>query len=126
MSECCTTTTSESCGPRDARGPALIAPPFPTAARGRDQDGSRFVEDVTLDDLRAHSLLLRLGRSLRPGTALLIMIRIGAGQLVGAPAPAVAIRGRVVQSTPEPLGGYAVAISFDRYRFLSGPDRMQH
>jgi hypothetical protein len=101
-----------------SHGPALIAPPFPATARGKDEDGGRFIEEATLDDLRAHSLCLRLSHALAPGAALLIVIGIGADHPSGTAAPAVAIRGIVTQSTPLPLGGYAVVVSFDRYRFL--------
>lgn len=112
-------STSER--PRPARRPTLIAPPFAAIVRGRDGAGSRFAENGTLDDMRAHSLSLRLGRDLRPGSTLFIVISIGSGHPDGPLAPAVAIRGKVTQVTRQPLSGYTVTVSFDRYRFLFVP-----
>lgn len=109
--------------PQAMRGTILIAPPFPAIARAKDLDDSRFEEAVSLEDLRAHSLSVRLSRAVRPGAAIFIVIGIGSDHPSDAVAPAVAIRGVVAQAQAEPLGGFVVAISFCRYRFLFLPSQ---
>lgn len=104
--------------PTSLHSPALIEPPFPVTVRGKDARGNRFAAVAALAMLHAHSLSLRLARTLEPSTALFIVFSIGAHRSSGVVAPAVAIRGMVLWSTPHPNGGYLVAIQYDRHRFL--------
>lgn len=105
----------------DTGSPGLLAPPFPTRVRGRDLDGMRFEEVVTLDNLCANGLSLRLGHCPRPGTPLFIVMSIVPQSHGPTMAPAVAIRGTVVHAMPHPPRGFAIAVNFDHYRFLFEP-----
>ncbi|NTW02751.1 MAG: hypothetical protein HGA19_15970 [Oscillochloris sp.] len=106
---------------RSTHHTALIQPPFPAVARGKDCDGRRFNEQVALHNLCAHSLTIHLTHAMRPGSPLFIVIHIGTKRIEKSATPAIAIRGMVCQAIRVSSESYIVMITFDKHRFLFAP-----
>lgn len=107
---------TKSCGER--RNIARLDVPFPALVRGYMPNGRRFEEEITLDNLSAHGLHVRLSQTLVIGEPLFVLVRFTLGDSYRVPGPGVAARGIVLRTERLPDGHCGVAIMFLRHRLL--------
>src|ERR1043166_5123544 len=86
-----------------------IVGPFPANVSGIDAGGERFETEAALDDLSASDFNLRLGRLVKPGDKLFVVVQ-------GYEAK-VAMRGIIARCERED-GDCQVTVAINRYRFL--------
>ncbi len=106
----------------ERRGAPRLAEPFPALVRGRPRSGRPFEEELTLDNLSAHGMHLRLRHMATIGDLLFVIVRFTLGATLQTPGPGVAIRGIVLRSKRQKDGHYAVALVFIRHRLLFAPE----
>ena len=95
-----------------------VAVPFPAVIRGVDTSGDRFEVSTVLDTLSTSGLYVRLVRLVEPGATMFVVVRLSTMPNLAAPAPCVAVRGRVIRIEPLADRMYGVAVTFTRHRFL--------
>lgn len=115
------TRTDEPAGVERVADPVHGAP-FPgffaATVRGVDERGTPFEEGVPLDGHLDGDLYLRLGRAVKTGSELFLVLRPAAQLDGGLPALRVALRGRVGRIHPLCGGGYDLRITVFEYRHL--------
>ncbi len=102
----------------DRRSKPRISKPFPVRVRGIDGDGHQFEVDVSLDNLSAGGLYLRLSRVVPKGTRLFFLIKFSSGSEDWGPGLKVAARGVVVREQSLLCGDCGIAVAFTRYRII--------
>jgi hypothetical protein len=101
----------------ERRSALRLTTPFPALVRWRS-DGQSCEEIVTLENLSAHGLRMRLLQRLRLGEAAFVLVRFNLDAQLRMPGPGVAIRGVVVRADLLEAGGSTVALLFTRHRML--------
>jgi hypothetical protein len=107
----------ESAHRKERRRKPRIERPFPAIVRGVDIDGTPFEITTKLDNISASGLYMRLTPRLQPNAELSIIARLSLS-LVAGDGAVVALRGRVVRTDSQAVGGFGVAVEVKQREFL--------
>jgi hypothetical protein len=110
-------TVARAVSQAERRSALRLTTPFPALVRWRS-DGQSFEEVVTLENLSAHGLRMRLVQRLRLGDTAFVLVRFNLGAQLRMPGPGVAIRGVVVRADLREAGGCTIALLFIQHRML--------
>jgi hypothetical protein len=105
-------------GRLERRSALRLTTPFPALVRWRNSAGQPVEEEVTLDNLSAHGLGLRLARHCIAGDSLFVLVRFTIGVSCRVAGPGVAVRGIVVRAEPCDDGRCAIGMLFVQHRMV--------
>jgi hypothetical protein len=95
-----------------------IETPFRAIVRGATLGARRFEEHTVLDNLSSCGLYLRIGRPVRQGSKLFVLIRLSGVGNEGGPAGCIALHGVVLRVEARPGNVFSVAVRFTNHRFV--------
>lgn len=101
----------------ERRAKLRLTGPFAARARIVERGGISKI-DSTVENISASGLYLRLDREVEQGTVLFVLTQFSTAWKRKARAAWVATRGFVVRVESKPEGGYGVAVTITRHRFL--------
>jgi PilZ domain-containing protein len=83
-----------------------------------DVNGDKFKTDVTVDNMSAGGLYLRLPREVRQGSQTCVALRLSTDLADVSRKSVVAMRGVALRGEPKSDGTWGIAVAFTRYRVL--------
>ena len=102
----------------ERRSKPRIDIPFSAKVSGIDADGEAFEMNSVLDNFSAGGLYLRMERSLKQGSELLVLVELPTVSADNAGASQIEAQGVILRAEPQPNGGCGVAVAFTKHRFL--------
>ncbi len=102
----------------DRRSKPRICCDYPATIVGFDNQGKKYTDKATLENLSGSGLYMLVNRYIENGSKLTVTVRLANALLKDEETPHLAAKGIVVRTMPQANGICGIAIKFNHYRFL--------